>query len=240
MPSRTNPPVPPKARSARASGPKAVKPAAAVAKADAAQIDKPTPVPVAKAPKPGRAPVKPAPVKPAQVKPTAPTLFETPKIVAAATAPVELPPVPTPAAAKLTLVASTEKSATSTEPTVKSTDFLIGYEEFASLGQENFDALVKANTALAKGFEDFGKEIVSSAQASLEKATSLAGAIMAAKTIKELVDLTTSLTRSGIEMMVADSSKFSELSIQLTREAFAPLNAHMSAAIGKMLDRRAA
>jgi len=110
-----------------------------------------------------------------------------------------------------------------------------GFEDFSAFGKDNFEAFVQANTMFAKGLEDFGKEVMSLTQAHLETAASATKAMFSAKTLKEVVDLNSELTKSNVEKLVSTSSKLSELGLKVTTEAFAPINARMNVAVDKML-----
>lgn len=189
---------------------------------------------------------KPAPKRTAAPrKPTAPKPATAPKLVApkliAAEAPKPVPviiaepmiiaePVTPPAPAKLTLVSSAPAPLTAKAPE----SMMKGYEDLTAFGKDNFDALVKANALFAKGLEDFGREVLTIAQAHMEEATMLAKAMLHAKTLNEVVEMHTKLTKSSIEKLVAESSMLSELGMKLTNEAMAPINARVTVAVEKI------
>ncbi|HWL21174.1 MAG TPA: TIGR01841 family phasin [Bradyrhizobium sp.] len=115
-----------------------------------------------------------------------------------------------------------------------------GFEDFSAFGKDNFEAMVQANTLFAKGIEDFGKEFLSLTQANLETAATATKAIFSAKSLKEVVELNSELTKSGIEKLVSTSSKLSELGMKVTTDALAPINARVNVAVDKLLKPMAA
>jgi phasin family protein len=110
-----------------------------------------------------------------------------------------------------------------------------GYEDFTTFGKDNFAAFVQANAVFTKGLEDFSKEVLSLTQASMENAATAAKAMFAVKTLKDAIELSTTLTKTNIEKLVANSSKLSELGMKVTTEALAPINARVNLAVEKIM-----
>ena len=90
-----------------------------------------------------------------------------------------------------------------------------GYGDFADLGQQNVEALVKSGTICAKGVETLGQEVMDFTRSSIEGNVSAAKAIMGAKNLNEIVDLQSELTRKNFDQAVAEYSKLTEMSIKL-------------------------
>ena len=138
---------------------------------------------------------------------------------------------------KLTLVPAVEPpEAAKMSPAV----FLKGYEDMTVFGKENFDALVQSNAVLAKGLEDLGLTMVSLTQAHMEDAASMTKAMLTAKTFQDVVELQTTAAKTGIEKLVAESSKLSEMGMKVASDAIAPISARMNCAVEKMLELAAA
>ena len=114
-----------------------------------------------------------------------------------------------------------------------SVQLLKGYEDMATFGKENVDALVQSGTIVAKGAEDLGKEVVAFAQASFDKQVATGKAVLSAKSIREIVDLQNDYIKSSVDAFVAESTKLHEMSVQVANAAFAPLGARMNAAVEK-------
>jgi phasin family protein len=119
--------------------------------------------------------------------------------------------------------------------TIMTANAFKGYEDITSFGKDSFAAFVQANAVFTKGFEDFSKEVLSLTQASMENAVTAAKAMFAVKTLKDAIELSTTLTKTNIEKLVANSSKLAELGVKVTTEALAPINARVNVAVEKSL-----
>ncbi|WP_376958435.1 phasin family protein [Azospirillum sp. A26] len=108
---------------------------------------------------------------------------------------------------------------------------LKSYDELTVLTKENVDALVKSGTVVAKGAEEAGKQVAAFTQSSLEKSVSNAKALMAVKTIQELVELQKAYTKASLDAFVSESTKLQELTVKVANEALAPLNARVNATV---------
>lgn len=108
---------------------------------------------------------------------------------------------------------------------------LKGYDELTVLTKENVDALVKSGTVVAKGAEEAGKQVAAFTQSSLEKSVSNAKAVLAVKTIQELVELQNAFTKASLDAFVSESTKLQELTVKVANEALAPLNARVNATV---------
>ncbi|MBP2307877.1 phasin family protein [Azospirillum melinis] len=108
---------------------------------------------------------------------------------------------------------------------------LKSYDELTVLTKENVDALVKSGTVVAKGAEEAGKQVAAFTQSSLEKSVSNAKAVLAVKTIQELVELQSTFTKASLDAFVSESTKLQELTVKVANEALAPLNARVNATV---------
>lgn len=109
-----------------------------------------------------------------------------------------------------------------------------GYEEYTTFSKANVDALIQAGTVLAKGFEEMGKRALAYSQSSLESGAAASKAALSVKTVRDLVDLQSSYTKSTLDTALAESAKLSELSVKVANEAFQPINARLNATIEKL------
>lgn len=109
-----------------------------------------------------------------------------------------------------------------------------GYDEVNALNKANIDAVVKSNTALAKGLESLGNELMAFAQSSIEANVATTKALFGAKTLREVADLQTDLTRSTFDKALAESAKVSEMSVKVANEALQPLQTQTSAAVERL------
>jgi phasin family protein len=108
-----------------------------------------------------------------------------------------------------------------------------GYGDFATLGKGHFEAVVKANTALAKGAEEISKELVGYARTSLEQAASATKALFGAKTLQDVIALNSDYAKTSINEFLANSAKLSDLTVKVANEAFEPINERVTVAIEK-------
>ncbi|MBP2313192.1 phasin family protein [Azospirillum soli] len=121
-----------------------------------------------------------------------------------------------------------------------SAQILKSYEELTSLTKGNVDAVVKSGTIVAKGAEEAGKQVAAFTQTSLEKNAAAGKALLAVKTIQELIELQTSFTKSSFEAFVAESTKLQELSVKIANEALAPLSERANLTVEKLSKTAAA
>jgi hypothetical protein len=108
------------------------------------------------------------------------------------------------------------------------------YDELAEFGRENFSALIKAQLALSDGFGAIGKELMGYARTSLETASQTATALLNAKTIDEVVTLSTRLARANVDAALERATKLSELGVAVANEAMAPIGGRVEAAIARL------
>jgi phasin family protein len=121
-----------------------------------------------------------------------------------------------------------------TATTVVPAGIFAGYEELAGLGHENFAAVLRANAAFSEGMEAIGKEVMGYARNSLENAAEAATALLAAKTLEDLVQLNSDFAKASFERMVARSTRLSEMSVKMANEALAPLGDRVEATFQKL------
>ncbi len=115
-----------------------------------------------------------------------------------------------------------------------------GYDEFALVGKDNLDALVRTNGIVAKGMEVFGQEMLSYAQASLANGMAQTKALLAAKNLKEVVELHNDFAREHLDKVIAETAKLTELSVQVTNEAIEPLQKRVDVTVETLLKAQAA
>jgi len=99
-----------------------------------------------------------------------------------------------------------------------------------SFAQGNFEAFAKASQILTTGLQDMTQTITASSKASVEDTMHTLKAMGSVKSIKEAMDLQTSLLRSTIEKAVAQTSKMTDSSMKLSEQAFAPISARLTLA----------
>ena len=109
-----------------------------------------------------------------------------------------------------------------------------GYEDILSFSKDNLDALVKSSSILARGLQDLSKSIVSLTQAQIDESVAASKALASAKTLKEVIDLSSSLAKTNFDKLVAESTKLQQLTTKLAEEATAPINSRVEAAVARV------
>jgi phasin family protein len=106
-------------------------------------------------------------------------------------------------------------------------------EDFVAFGQGNVEAVLKSSQILATGLQDLGKHFAATAQAQIDETVANVKALSAVKSLKEAVDLQTSLAKAAIEKALAETGKITDVSLKLAEQVSAPLTARMTVAVEK-------
>jgi phasin family protein len=109
--------------------------------------------------------------------------------------------------------------------------FVKNYEAYTAFAKGNVDAVVQSGTVAVKGLEDLSKVAIAYGQSSLENSVAVSKAALGVKSLRELADLQSSFAKSSLETAVAESTKLSELSVKVTKDAIEPLTARVNAAV---------
>jgi phasin family protein len=102
-----------------------------------------------------------------------------------------------------------------------------------SFAQGNFEAFTKSSQIWATGMQDLTQSLTASSKASVEETMQTMKAFGSVKSIKEAMDLQTSLLRATMEKAVSQTSKLTDSSMKLSEQAFAPISARLSLAAEK-------
>lgn len=145
------------------------------------------------------------------------------------------PPMPAPSpkpAAVAAAVAPVARIVETTTSEVKSNmdNAMKTAEELVSFGQGNLEALVKSGQIWAAGVQDLGKQVAASAQAQMDHTMATLKALATAKSLREAMELQTSLARASVEKAVAETGKLTDASLKLAEQTLAPLTARVSLA----------
>jgi phasin family protein len=106
-------------------------------------------------------------------------------------------------------------------------------EDFVSFGQGNIEAFVKAGQIWAAGVQDMGKQFAATAQAQMDHTVATMKALAGVKSLKEAMELQSSLARASMEKAVAETGKLTDASLKLTEQAIAPITARVTLAMEK-------
>jgi phasin family protein len=106
-------------------------------------------------------------------------------------------------------------------------------EEFVSFSQGNFEAFVKSSQIWTAGMQDLSKQFAATAQASFDETMATFKAFSGVKSLKDAIDLQSSLARATLEKTMSESGKLTDASFKLTEQALAPLTARVTLAVEK-------
>jgi len=107
-------------------------------------------------------------------------------------------------------------------------------KDFLTLGKANFEAITASGKIWVAGVQDLTKQLAGSALASYEELIALAKAFSAAKSVKEAMDVQSTLGMASITRAAADAKTLTDASVELTEQAIAPLKARVAVAIGSL------
>lgn len=178
-----------------------------------------------------------APAAAAMPQPTSPTTIKAP-------APSAAPAIPDPAsptafdqtvAALNNSVAGAVAGYETTQNEVKVTmdKAVKSAEEIVSFSQGNLDAMMKAGQIWAAGVHDLHKTFAATAQAQAEAAMGTMKAFSGVKSLKEAMDLQTTLARSSLEVALNETGKLTGASMKLAEQTMAPITARVTLAVEK-------
>ncbi|MDE1968570.1 MAG: phasin family protein [Alphaproteobacteria bacterium] len=108
------------------------------------------------------------------------------------------------------------------------------YDAFAALSRENFDAVLKANTAWAEGFEAIANETVVYARQTLAATGTATKELLAARTLDRVIEIHAGLATSALEALVERTARLSELGLALARGTWAPIGGCVETTLTKL------
>ena len=111
---------------------------------------------------------------------------------------------------------------------------LPAYQEWADLGRDSVTAVIQANAALTEGLGAIGLEMLGGARVDFEAVAQTATALLGAKTLDEVIQLSSDLAKSSFEAMLGRSARLSEMSVKVANEALAPFGGGFEAAVVKL------
>ena len=109
------------------------------------------------------------------------------------------------------------------------------YGEFSKFGQETLGVYMKAGEIFVKGAENIGQAYFKLAKTTAERNAEAAKAVLAAKTLNDVVDVQNDFARESYQTLFSEGTKISELSLKVAHEAFEPLKEQMEGSIGKTM-----
>lgn len=107
-------------------------------------------------------------------------------------------------------------------------------DEMSKVNKDVVDAGIKSSTIMARGAEDISKRAIAFSRSSMEANVAVARGLIGCRNLNDALDLQTSHTKSSYENLIAEASAIQEMSMKVASDAFAPLQAELTAAAEKM------
>jgi phasin len=107
------------------------------------------------------------------------------------------------------------------------------YEKMKAAAEEATDVLETTYSTATKGASDYGLKVIEVARANTNAAFDFAGEIMAAKTLSEVVELTSAHARKQFEALTAQSKELSALAQKVATDTVEPIKSGVNKAFSK-------
>jgi len=108
------------------------------------------------------------------------------------------------------------------------------YEKMKAAAEEATDVLETTYSTATKGASDYGLKVIEVARANTNAAFDFAGEIMAAKTLSEVVELTSAHARKQFESLTEQSKELGALAQKVATETAEPIKSGMNKAFTKV------
>ena len=108
------------------------------------------------------------------------------------------------------------------------------YEKMKAAAEEATDVLETTYSTATKGASDYGLKVIEVARANTNAAFDFAGEVMAAKTLSEVVELTSAHARKQFEALTAQSKELGALAQKVATETAEPIKSGMNKAFSKV------
>ena len=102
------------------------------------------------------------------------------------------------------------------------------YEKMKAAAEEATDVLESTYSTATKGASDYGLKVIEVARTNTNAAFVFAGEIMAAKTLTEVVELTSAHARKQFDALVAQTKELSEHAQKVATETAEPIKESIS------------
>jgi phasin family protein len=113
------------------------------------------------------------------------------------------------------------------------------FDEFQSVGKEQFDAAVASATALTKGLQSIATEMADYSKKSFEDGSAVMEKAMAAKSLDKAMDIQTTYAKSAYESYVSQLNKIGELYMDAAKEAYKPFESQFAGFTAKASAKKA-
>ncbi len=108
------------------------------------------------------------------------------------------------------------------------------YEKMKAAAEEATDVLETTYSTATKGASDYGLKMIEVARVNTNAAFDFAGEVMAAKTLSEVVELTSAHARKQFEALTRQSKELNALAQKVATETAEPIKSGMNKAFSKV------
>jgi phasin len=108
------------------------------------------------------------------------------------------------------------------------------YEKMKAAAEEATDVLETTYSTASKGASDYGLKVIESARVNANAAFDYAGELLAAKTLSEVIELSSTHARKQFETLTAQTKELGALAQKVATETAEPIKAGMSKAFSKV------
>lgn len=103
------------------------------------------------------------------------------------------------------------------------------YDEFQTLGKDNWEAFVASSTAVTKAFQVATQDAADYSRKSFEKGSAALEKVFAAKSFDKAVELQQAFAKEAYEDAMVQLNKLNELWVSTAKEAFKPYESGFAA-----------
>jgi phasin len=108
------------------------------------------------------------------------------------------------------------------------------YEKMKAAAEEATDMLETTYSTASKGTSDYGLKVIEAARVNTNAAFDYAGELLAAKTLSEVIELSSTHARKQFEALTAQSKELGALAQKVATDAAEPIKSGMNKAFAKV------
>jgi phasin len=108
------------------------------------------------------------------------------------------------------------------------------YEKMKAAAEEATDVLETTYSTASKGASDYGLKMIEAARVNANAAFDFAGELMAAKTLSEIVELSSTHARKQFEALTQQTKELNALAQKVATDTAEPIKSGMSKAFAKV------
>ncbi len=111
------------------------------------------------------------------------------------------------------------------------------FEDINAAVSNYVSAVTKSSAALWQGIEEITRSVGGLSQESFARAISAYSSLASAKSPQEAINTQTEFVKESFDNAVANSSKVSELSVRVAKDAISPLTQHANETISAVMNK---